>query len=38
MEEKGIVSARELRALLNYIHDDDGDENSDVDGRGRSTW
>ncbi|CAO2182910.1 unnamed protein product [Urochloa humidicola] len=38
MEEKGIVNARELQALLSSIHDDDGDENLDVDDRGRSTW
>jgi len=36
--ERGIVSTRELRALLSYIRDDDGDENLDVDDRGRSTW
>uniref|UniRef100_A0A0D9V5L1 PROP1-like PPR domain-containing protein n=1 Tax=Leersia perrieri TaxID=77586 RepID=A0A0D9V5L1_9ORYZ len=37
MEEKGIVGSAERRALLRSLHDEFGDDDLDVDGRGRST-
>ncbi|XP_062206848.1 pentatricopeptide repeat-containing protein At2g27800, mitochondrial-like [Phragmites australis] len=37
MEERGILGARERQVLLGSIHDDSGDDNLDIDDRGRST-